>query len=406
MINPSPVRAVSRRRLLVAFRIALTSATVFAAEPASEKKPTKELELVQYVQHDDLSNICDIDVNSYGKHLYTAAFNPGAVAQYSIDPESRKLTFVGSIRDRQLHGTVDVKIFPDGTQAVAASCFSASVTLFHRNPETGKLTITDTLTSGERDTLGLRWPSDVAVSPDSRFVYVSDSRAPGRAINPDKNKGAITILRPSEGKLHFVEANIGENDCFGGSRCVLCHPDGRLLFTMNHKANTLVVCERDTETGRIRIQQVFRHGVDGVKCLEGAMICALSPDHRFLYTNAGNFELAGGVGVFEIDSEGKLTLVQQYVDGTDGFVNFKGGNKIVVGPYGDRVYATATGSGSLAIFSRDLNTGRLKHLETMVTGKNGVNLRGANGMAFDKAGEFLYVACEHDKGIAVMKIGR
>jgi 6-phosphogluconolactonase (cycloisomerase 2 family) len=357
-------------------------------------------------QHDDLSNVCDVDVSPYGKHLYAAGWNPGAVVHFSIDPISRQLTYVESIRTPKLVGAVDLKIFPDGKQAVAAACHARAITLFSRDPETGKLTVTDTLSTGQDDTTGLTWPVDVSVSPDSKFIYVSDSRAPRGARNNDANMGAITIVQPRDGKLHWVDTTVGENSCFSGSRGVLCHPNGRLVFTTNHKANTMVVCERDTDTGLLQVAQIFRHGVDGVKCLEGAMICTLSPDNRNLYTNAGNFEQVGGIGVFDIDSEGKLTLVQQYVDGIDNFENFRGGNKVVVGPYGNRVYATATASGSIAIFAREETSGRLKHLETMVTGKKGVRLRGANGMAFDRTGEYLYIACEGDKGIAVMKIGR
>lgn len=404
------------------------------AKPQSEGRPVR---LLQYVSSNDLLGICDVEVSADRRCLYAASFQAGAITQFDVDSASGLLTHVKTIKDPRLRGTTDFRLFPDGRSAVACACFAKTTVLFTRQPANGHLAIGPTFTAGDEATLGLEFPVDVAISPDGQFVYVADSSGNGTRDRPKVKDGNVTIFqRTPDGKLNWIDSNFGTDQCFSGARGVLCHPDGRRLFVTSHIAGTLVVCDRDQQIGLLKVRKVFRQGESGVNCLEGAMTAALSPDGQFLYTAAGNFEETGGIGVFHVARDGATTLVQQFVNGEEGFENFRGGNKVIVSPDGGRAFATATVSGSLACFERDAKSGRLRHIETLAPGvtsaaltplpravprgksrkekpalpagteaeTNTVRLPGANGLAFGPGGRFLYVACEEDHAIAVFEV--
>jgi sugar lactone lactonase YvrE len=374
--------------------------------PAPVIRSAGVLRMVDFVQRDDLEGICDVQVSSDGKWLYSASFRAGSIAQFAIDSGGH-LKHHQTITDPRLRGTTAFRIFGDGQRGVACACFAKTAVLFKRTPATGHLEIESAFTSGDEESAGLNWPVDVAVSPDSKFIYVADSHQPGRDRDQTPPGGEVTILRAAaHGGLHCVDSDVGQDRCFAGARGVLCHPNGRTLFVAAHRPGTLVVCRRDPRSGFIEVAKVFRQGESGVKCLEDVSSATLSPDHQFLYTAAGNFGKTGGIGVFRVSDDGTVSVAQQFVNNENGFRDFAGGNKIIVSPDGRSAYATATASGTLACFVRDLNTGLLTHVTTLDHGEKGTPLAGANGLAFDPTGRLLFVGCEEGNAIAVFECPR
>jgi len=364
------------------------------------------LRMVDFVRRDDLEGICDVQVSSDGKWLYSASFRAGSIAQFAIDAGGH-LKHQQTITDPRLQGTTAFRIFGDGERGVACACHAKTAVLFRRTPATGHLEIESAFTSGDEESTGLNWPVDVAVSPDFKFIYVADSHQPGRDRDQTPPGGEVTILRvAAHGGLHWVDSDVGQDGCFAGARGVLCHPSGRTLFVTSHRAGTLVVCRRDPRSGFIGVAMVCRQGESGVKCLEDVSSATLSPDHQFLYTAAGNFGKTGGIGVFHISDDGTVSVAQQFLNNENGFRDFVGGNKIIVSPDGRSAYATATASGTLACFVRDPNTGFLTHVTTLDHGEKGTPLAGANGLAFDPTGRFLFVGCEEGNAIAVFECPR
>jgi 6-phosphogluconolactonase (cycloisomerase 2 family) len=373
------------------------------AFPASVTRNAGDLRIVDFVVRDDLQGICDVQVSRDGNWLYSASFQAGSIDQFAIDPIGR-LKHHRTITDPKLQGTTALRIFADGRRGVACACFAKTAVLFKRTPATGHLEIESVFTSGDEESVGLNWPVDVAVSPDSKFVYVADSHQSGSDRKESGPGGEVTILRAApHGRLHWVGSDIGRAGCFAGARGILCHPNGRTLFVTSHRPGTLVVCRRNPQSGLIDVAQSFRQGEPGVNCLEGVTFAALSPDYQFLYTAAGNFERTGGIGVFRIKDDGTLSLTQQFVNNENEFRNFVGGNKIIISPDGRTAYATATVSGTLACFARDPKTGSLTHVRTLDRAENGTRLAGANGLAFDPSGRFLFVGCEEGKAVAVFE---
>ena len=386
----------------------IASSLVRAAEAPRAQSPgweSKTLRQVDYVQSDQLlKSVCGAETDSDQKYLYTSSFPVGTICVYSVEAETGRLALVQAVKEDALRGVTDFRLSADGRLGVSSSCHSGTVALFTRDTSTGQIQIAAALDADDTGTQSMTWPVDVAFTPDAKFAYIADSKGQGKEPGDPSSGGEITVFRVADDRLEWVDSDGGLGGCFSGARGVLCHPDGVHVFVAAKTRGTLVVCRRDPESGTLQLQQSFEQGQDGVRCLEGAMNVSLSPDGRFVYTVAGMFGTAGGVGVFEIGDDRWVRLVQQFVNGDDGFRNFVGGNKCIVSADGKRAYASATLSSSLAVFDRDLETGKLTLVEMLVNEVGGVQLPGANGLAFAGEDRFLVVTCELGNAIAVLEI--
>ena len=156
------------------------------------------------------------------------------------------------------------------------------------------------------------------------------------------------------------------------------------------------------------MKQIVRNG-GGVDGLDGAMSVTTSPDGEFLYSASGRFTDESSIGVFKIQNDGTLSLIQEFICGKEGpLKDFSGANKIAVSPDGNAVIVTGTRSTNLAVFDRDLQTGKLRFVELTPIGSGwktftGKTILGPAGIRFDSTGEYFYVSLEGDDSIAVYR---
>jgi 6-phosphogluconolactonase (cycloisomerase 2 family) len=130
---------------------------------------------------------------------------------------------------------------------------------------------------------------------------------------------------------------------------------------------------------------------------------AVSADGRSVYVSAGRFEGDNAVSAFRIESDGRVTFLQEFINGAGELRDFEGGNSIAVTPDGRNVYAVATRSGTIASFRRDPATGKLKYLETLNDGGEGAGASGAAGIGISPDGRYVYVATEDKKSLSIFQ---
>ncbi len=339
----------------------LVKSPVSTAQDANAKR----LQQVGTVTHANLQSVVGLEISKDGKYLYASAYASGAISIFSRDQTTGELSLMEAVVDKDnLLGMTDMKVSPNGLYALASAFHSRAAVLYKREPATGKLTQISVAKDAVGGVTGLEWAVRGVFSPDSKFVYVANS---GRASqNEPKAIGTVTAFRINEGaQLEFLEANQGEDNCFSNARGLLALSDGKTLCVASSAAGTLVVLDRDASTGKTSIRQIIKDETQGVHGLSGAMFVACSPDEKFIYTSSGRFQGDQAVGVYAFDAAGKLHIVQELINGRDGFEDFKGGNQLTVSPDGRNVYAVATISGTLSIFERDIQSGKLRFVESL-----------------------------------------
>jgi 6-phosphogluconolactonase (cycloisomerase 2 family) len=245
----------------------------------------------------------------------------------------------------------------------------------------------------------LGFPIEAASSPDSKYICVLDDAGVG-----DEAQGAVVSFRGEDGKLVIVGTDEGKAGCDAGARGLAFQPDGKTLFVACNRAGTPVVADRDPVADSTKVRQVINDEEEDVHGLAGAMGVLVSRDGRYVYVNSGRFQGDNAVSAYRIGEDGRLKLIQEFINGQGGLNGFEGGNHLGISPDGLNVYAAATRSGTVACFRRDPASGKPTLIENISDGAPGDGL-GAVGVFISPDGRFVYVPAEDKKAISVFRRG-
>ena len=368
-----------------------------AEESNPDEVEEQRLAYLDSVKRDDLDAVTSVVVSSDGRFLYASAYQAASHVVFSRDQKTGKLTHIQTVQNvERLAGATALRLSRDERFAVAAAWRSKAISLYSRDKESGKLVFSDSKQQDVDEGIsGLDFTVEAQFSPDGRFVYALDDR------------GSVTSFRltgmKDSPKLEFVEAF--RNEDLLGARGMVHHPSGKYLFVTCKTANTLVAIHRGSKSGKLTIADVVRDEADGVTGLHSVFGVNIAKDGKFVYTVSGQH--GGGkdnsVGVFRFDDEKeKLSRVQEVLPAEielDGKRKpFNGGNEITLDPAQGKVYACATASGSLAVFDRDLKTGKVAFVQLF---HDGELLGWVSGLAVSPDSRFVYAASERVDSIAI-----
>ena len=116
----------------------------------------------------------DVALSPDGRYAYVAARSDNAVSVFSRNLQTGRLTFVQNIADSvNLSNTEALTVSPDGAYVYVAGTYGDALVVFARDGGTGQLTLFQTLKDGVAGIDGLYYPTSVAVSRDSKYVYVT-----------------------------------------------------------------------------------------------------------------------------------------------------------------------------------------------------------------------------------------
>ena len=125
----------------------------------------------------------------------------------------------------------------DGRRVYVANELNNTVECFNFNPETGDLQRFQTITAVPPDFSGTNYPADIHLSPDGKFLYVSNRGAESLAIfSVDSQIGQLTFLttQPVHGSW---------------PRNFILSPDGKFVLVANQKSRALAIFHRNPSTG-------------------------------------------------------------------------------------------------------------------------------------------------------------
>jgi 6-phosphogluconolactonase (cycloisomerase 2 family) len=347
------------------------------------------LAFTESVGRDSLKTVVSVSLSPDGKFAYAAGYQARAITAFRRDAKTGGLTLLQTFEDKELlNGVTALRLSPDGKLGIATSFLSNTAALFSRDPKTGRLKLFDVVSEGKRGATGLEWVIDAVFSPDGKFIYAIADRS-----------AAVVTLKVVDGKLlEFVASDKGRDACFAGARGIAASPDGKSLYVTSDRSGTLTVLARDPKTGKTAVKQVLKDGVAGVAGLTGAFGVTCSHDGRFVYTASGRFRGKTALCAFKRSADGAVELVQTLSDLED----FAGGNEILVGSAGKRVYVCGTTSSSIEILNCDRKTGKLTHAQTLKNNTDG-KLGSVAGLAISPDGRFLYAAAETNNAISIYK---
>jgi 6-phosphogluconolactonase (cycloisomerase 2 family) len=207
-----------------------------------------------------------------------------------------------------------------------------------------------------------------------------------------------------------------DGDALLGASDLAFSPDGRFLYVTAAGSHGVSWFVRDADTGALTPAGCAKAFPRGDRCtwaaaLEGADGVAVSPDGRHLYVTAF---VSGAVTVFaRNDVSGSLDEVMCVSDtGSDGHcvdgTGLRGATSVVVAADGRDVYVTAEGVGAVTSYRRDAASGRLEAADCLVDGapasgscRTAPALAGASDAVLTPDGQQLLVASQNDSALAV-----
>ena len=345
--------------------------------------------------HEGLAGAVTLVISPDGRFVYVPGFQSNAINVFRRDPLTGTLDVQQTLVDpAQLRGVVTVRLSRDGKYAVAAAYASKTITLLSRNAATGELKIESVRQHEPAGELKLMWPIDAIFSTDGKFGYAVD------------DQGATVVVFAVErgNKLRLVETFEGQERCFDGARGLIAHPDGKTLYVCSRRPGTLTVLDRAPATGKLSVRQILKDGEEGVSGLAGATEPRVSRDGKFVYTISGRFEGDNAIGIYRVNDDGRLQMIQELFPGQGEFENFAGANDLTLSPDESLFYASGTTSCSLACFRRDAVSGKLTYLATLQSEATGAGMDlGANGLECSPDGRFLYLTVENARAISVFE---
>lgn len=178
-----------------------------------------------------------------GRHVYAMDLGTDEVVTYDHGPHN----FLGRLRAAHLPsggGPRHIAFHPHGTFAFVTLELSSAVAVLRRDPASGELTLLSSARTQSADFQGENAPAEVLVSPDGRFVYVT---------NRGQDNLAVFALHP-DGSLEVAQHVSTEGHTPRGAALT---PDGTHLIAANQDSATLAVFERDAATGQLQLAGVF-----------------------------------------------------------------------------------------------------------------------------------------------------
>lgn len=330
------------------------------------------------------------------KYLYVAEAFDGGIGIFARDAATGRVEFVESYGAQPSGIRITLPalaVTADGAQLLVSE-FLAGVSVLQRDPVTGGLSplqrLHQSVPGTDQETAdAANNVSAIAVSPDGEQVFFASFF---------NDTLAVFDRDPASGELAFRAALDVKID---GTGAMAVSADGTYVYTTGAGDDLVVAFRRDPTSAGLELVQAA-HNDEGVV---EPIALALSPDDSTLYVVSPFAFGAANVFVFERNSaDGRLSLVQALTDGVGGVDGVAGANAVAVLPDGSAVIVAGPGDG-LAVFSRDLGSGRLTFVRALRDGEGGADgLAGVTSLVVSRDSRYLYVTAAADSALTAFRL--
>lgn len=314
--------------------------------------------------------------------VYVTNSGSNDVFGYTINPSTGGLAAIPGSPFANVSAPSAVVVSSNGFFAYAASRQANNVTVFRVGTNGALMLRESTPTSPNPVSVGTA-PRALAVSQDSRFLYVANSGSDSVTVFSIGTAGVLTRVPPTPANPNPVAA--------GGSGpiALATSPPGRFVYVANGTSNTVTAFQVET-SGLLTQVAPAGPGTNPISASgTGPTALAMSSNGQFLYVTNG---ASNTVTAFQVATSGLLTLVPP--TGSNPNPVSTGGatpNGIAVAPNGAFLYI-ANGEGNVSAFAIGGN-GLLTLVPASGTALNPAPAGSSPAaVTISQDGQFLYVA--------------
>jgi 6-phosphogluconolactonase (cycloisomerase 2 family) len=212
----------------------------------------------------------------------------------NTDLSYSQITFYKSVSSNNIE-PYSMAISKDNKFAYVAT--PLEIQIYNRNDTTGDLSFLASVNK-MNDKTAINWAYSVAISPDSKYLYVSSGEWKTFVLKRDVNTGMLTPFQTIIDETTY-SSNITPN-------CIIASKDQKNVYSSIR--DNLYVYSRDSLTDSLKLIE-SHHDLNYLQGMSFDVSCELSYDNRFIYVTGGN-----GITVFKRNpSTGMLTFKQEIV---------------------------------------------------------------------------------------------
>ena len=350
---------------------------------------------------DGLASASSVAVSNDGKQVFVTSQGDGALTIFDRDITTGTITYRDIFEDGVdgvdgLFSAMSVAISSDDTQIFVASDGNGALAIFDRNAQTGEITYRGAFKeSGDSAIEELAGADFVTVAPDGTQVFVGSRWSPYGLVIFDRDTltGEITYSGTFQ---EFFEDTYG----LDGISSVALSSNSNQLFIASEHSNSLSILDRDADTGKLTYRDIFQDGINDIYGLEGPSSVAISPDDRQVFVTG---EWSNSLVVFDRDANtGELTYRAIYEDGINDVDGLYNPTSVTVSSDGSQVFVTAISDNSLVIFDRDQSSGELMYRTMFKDGSDNIDGLGhALHVTTSLDGKQAFVAAPADGALTI-----
>lgn len=319
--------------------------------------------------------------------VYVGAYGKGITA-YRFDTGSGKLQPLGMAGE--IVNPSFLAISPDKRKLYAVSevegNHDGAVGAFSIDAHTGKLTELNTRNSG-----GIA-PCHLAVDHTGKMLIVANYTSGGVSSYPieaDGSLGEMASLMTAQGHGPNAARQEGPH-----AHEVVIGKDNHIAYVPDLGLDRIRLYRIDPATAKLSDNEPpFVQQDPGF----GPRHMVFSPNGQFVYVIN---ELKSFVSVFRLDgADGKMTKIQDASSLPEGYTGENGPAEILIDSRGQYVYATNRGNDTIAVFSVDNASGKLKQVQVIsAEGKM------PRGLTFDPSEHFLFAGNQTTNNFVVFRV--
>jgi len=271
----------------------------------------------------------------------------GSVSAFSVDPQSGKLTLLNVVSSGGA-GPCNINLDQTGKVALVANYDAGSAATFRVLPG-GKLSehVEDIAYSGHGPNPDRQQSAHAhcaTASPDNRYVLINDLGLD--RIHVYKLDPATAKLTPGAPPAYYATPD-------SGPRSLVFHPNGRFCYSTNELSNTVDVLSWDAEAGKLTRIQNLPTAANPTDTKNTAASVVIDREGKSLYVSNRGPE--NSIAHFRIDHfGGELRFIERVDSGG------KIPRHFAIDPSQKWLIVAHQGSNELVILKRDTITGRLE----------------------------------------------
>jgi 6-phosphogluconolactonase len=236
----------------------------------------------------------------------------GSVSAFTMDPDNGKLTLMNTVSSGG-KGPAHLSVHPSGRFVLVANYFGGSVAVLPIQADGSLGAATDV-----KQDAGTVGPTTATNAPPGSFAFSGHDQTHAHMIESDPSGRFVLHVDLGLDKIYVWKFDdkkglLTPNDPVGvslppgdGPRHFHFHPNGRWLYSLQEEGSTIVLFDYDAAKGQLSERQTISSLPSG---FAGSNFCSgilVSDDGRFVYV--GN-RLHDSIGIFSVGETGELTFV-------------------------------------------------------------------------------------------------